>query len=265
MPTPAETYESFMVPVLFRPMAEELLRLARPSAGDRVLDIGCGTGIVARLASPHVNPGGTVTGIDPTEPMLDVAQSQCANEGVNIDWQLGSAEALPFADASFDLAVTQSAFMFFDNHSQALDQMRRVLAGDGELAISVFQSIELHPFYLALHEQIELLLGNSGVADIFSMGAVDALKTLIEQAGFADVRVESREIISDFGSPQEFIAGEIDVDTASIPAMQHLNQAESQELKSTLRDLVAEPLDRVTVDGHVQMPFHYLVALAHRE
>src|SRR5215213_5011195 len=86
---PAETYERYMVPPLFAPAAEHLLAVARLRPGERVLDVGTGTGIVARLAAPNVRPTGTVTGLDTSPAMLSVARAMAASEGSAIDWYEG--------------------------------------------------------------------------------------------------------------------------------------------------------------------------------
>src|SRR5688572_23572657 len=120
---PAETYERFMVPPLFAPAAARLLDLARPRPGERVLDVGCGTGIVARRAAPVVGGNGTVVGVDFTPGMLDVARATAEREGLAIEWREGRAEALPFGDGGFDLVLCQFALMFFADRAAALTEM----------------------------------------------------------------------------------------------------------------------------------------------
>ena len=88
----AETYEERFVPALFRQWVEPVLQAAAVGPGDRVLDVACGTGVVARAAAERVAPDGTVTGIDLNPAMLAVAR-RIAPE---IDWREGDAAALPF-------------------------------------------------------------------------------------------------------------------------------------------------------------------------
>jgi ubiquinone/menaquinone biosynthesis C-methylase UbiE len=150
MDNPAETYESYMVPVLFAPSAERLIELARLRAGERVLDVGCGTGIVARRAAPRVGTDGRVTGLDLSPGMLAVARSVALRERLSIDWREGRAEGLPFADGEFDVVLCQYALMFFVNPLVALNEMRRVLADGGRAVIAVWQSLDAHAFYQLL-------------------------------------------------------------------------------------------------------------------
>jgi len=94
----AEMYERFLVEPLFRPFAEQLLERARPTASDSVLDVACGTGIVARLARKKMGASAKVVGVDVSGPMLAVARGIDAT----IDWREGNATALPvIADEQF--------------------------------------------------------------------------------------------------------------------------------------------------------------------
>jgi ubiquinone/menaquinone biosynthesis C-methylase UbiE len=261
---PAETYERYMVPVLFAPAAEHLLAVARLPPGERVLDVGTGTGIVARLAAPNVGPTGSVAGLDVSPAMLSVARAMAAEEGLSIDWREGQAEALPYPDRGFDLVLSQFALMFFADRQAALAEMRRVLVSGGRVAISVFQGIDRHPFYQALDEAIARRLGTSAVEQIFALGDGYALGASLEQAGFRDVVVEPFSIVARFPNPEAFLAGEIDVDTAAIPAMQDLDPTERRALTAAIAGEMAEPLREVTVGDRVQLTFHGHIARANR-
>src|SRR5215467_16225877 len=86
----AEIYERHMVPAIFGPWAEDLLVLAAPQAGERVLDVACGTGVVARLAAQRVSPSGTVVGLDLNPGMLTVARTPRLPPGAQIEWREGN-------------------------------------------------------------------------------------------------------------------------------------------------------------------------------
>jgi ubiquinone/menaquinone biosynthesis C-methylase UbiE len=264
MDNPAETYESYMVPVLFAPSAERMIALARPRSGQRVLDVGCGTGIVARRAASRVGDVGRVTGLDASPGMLAVARAAAEREKCSIDWREGRAEALPFADGEFDLVLCQYALMFFSDPSAALAEMRRVLAAGGGAVLSVWQGLDRHPFYQLLDRAIERHLGTSGVRDIFALGDAADLRDRVLKAGFRRVEIEPYELLARFPDPEGFLAGEIDVDTAAIPAMQHLDARARADLTGKIRAEMADPLRSVTVGGHVQLPFQAHLAQAAR-
>src|SRR5215472_13716259 len=101
--TAPENYERYLVPSIFAPWAEDLLEMAGVRPGQRVLDIACGTGVVARTAARRLGGRGYVTGLDLSAPMLAVARSAAAAEGATIEWREGSALQLPFADKAFDV------------------------------------------------------------------------------------------------------------------------------------------------------------------
>ena len=257
---PAETYERYMVPPLFAPSAQRLLDAAAPKPGERVLDVGCGTGIVARGAARRLAGGGAVVGLDASPPMLAVARAASARAGLAVEWREGRAEALPFPDGAFDLALCQFALMFFGDRPRALAEMRRVLAPGGRAAIHVFQTIGRHPFYEALDRSIALRLGTSAVQEIFCLGDADGLRALLAGAGFEGVAIEPGAVTARFPAPAEFLAGQIDVDTAAIPAMQALDAAARAALADAIRGDMARPLADVTEADHVVLPFHTWIA-----
>jgi SAM-dependent methyltransferase len=261
---PAETYERYMVPALFAPAAEHLLAVARLRPGERVLDVGTGTGIVARLAAPNVGPTGSVAGLDASPAMLSVARAMAAEEGLTIDWNEGQAEALPYPDERFDLVLSQFALMFFTDRAGALADMRRVLIPGGRVALSVFEGIDRHPFYQALDVAIERRLGMSAVGEIFGLGDADALVASLTRAGFRDAVVEPFPITASFPNPDAFLAGEIDVDTAAIPAMQGLDLDARRELTAAIQADMAKALHAVTEGDHVRLTFHAQIACASR-
>jgi ubiquinone/menaquinone biosynthesis C-methylase UbiE len=256
MSNPAETYESYMVPVLFAPWAARLIQSAKIQPHDRVLDIGCGTGIVARLIASTPDFIGTISGLDVSPHMLAVARAKGEQQALKIDWHEGRVESMPFQTGSYDLVVCQQALQFFADRKLALAEIHRVLSNDGRFVFSVWQGLDRHPFYKKLHSVIYKRFGMSGVETIFELRNSNDVRSLIIAAGFRDLEVEQVSMTARFPDPAGFLAGEIDVDTACIPSMQHLRTDERQRLTADIRDEMAVPLREVTQNEHVVMPFH---------
>src|SRR5688572_13854369 len=101
-----ENYQRYFVPVIGAPFANDLVAEAALRAGERVLDVACGTGVVARLAAEKVGPGGTVAALDLNPAMLAVARS-IPSTGAAIRWYETSAESIPLPDAAFDVVFCQ--------------------------------------------------------------------------------------------------------------------------------------------------------------
>ena len=117
----ADVYEEFFVPALFREPAQHVVRAADIRRGRSVLDLACGTGVLAREAVRATGNDGNVTGLDRNDGMLAVAKRLAPG----INWQRGLAEALPFADRSFDRVFSQFALMFFDDDRNDEDCQRK--------------------------------------------------------------------------------------------------------------------------------------------
>ena len=179
-----ERYEQALVGPLFQPWVEPLLGDVQLSAGDRVLDIACGTGIVARLAKKHLGPSATVVGVDANSEMLAVAR-RVASE---VDWRQGDAVALPLRDGErFDVVLCQQGFQFFSDHAAAALQMHRALMDGGRVGISTWRSDEEFPVLRQLRRVAEQHVGP--IRDRrHSLGDPRPVEAALREAGFHDVR-----------------------------------------------------------------------------
>lgn len=110
------------------------LRLA-PQKDEQILDIATGTGLTARNIA---RSGAKVTGVDIAQGLLNAAREIADEEGLSVDWQLGDAENLPFADASFDAAVSTFGIMFASNQEAAINELARVVRPGGRIAIAAW-------------------------------------------------------------------------------------------------------------------------------
>jgi SAM-dependent methyltransferase len=183
----AEFYESTFVPALFGGWARRLVEFAGVKLGSSVLDVACGTGVVARTAAERVGPSGLVAAVDVNEAVLAVARRLRPE----LPWHLGDACALPFADGSFDLALSQAGLMFFRDRVAALREMGRVA---GQVFVQVPGRLSHSPGYFALTDVVARHAGGE-VFDLleayFAVGEPDLLTGLFQAAGLRIDRLES--------------------------------------------------------------------------
>lgn len=260
----AESYERFMVPSLFAPWATHLVQYANPLPGESALDIACSTGIVARNVAPLVGREGRVIGLDMSPEMINMARTAAQRDHLAIEWHTGPAEQLPFPAEHFDLILCQFGLMFFSNPDAALKEMHRVLKKDGRVVLSVWQSLDRHPFYQTLHEVSLRHFGKSSVEAVFSLGNADTLRKLLIDSGFEHVVIEPMSISARFPNPEEFLAWEIDVDPAAAPALKYLDKEDQQAILANARQDMQGPLEEVMQDKQVMLQFHAHVAQARK-
>jgi len=206
--TTAELYERFLVPTVTRRWAHDLVQRVGLRPGDRVLDVACGTGVVARLAAQDVGDRGRVAGVDVNGGMLAVARSLPPPAGATIEWHEGSADALPFGDDEFDVVLCQLGLQFFPEGSAALREMRRVLVNAGRCGASVFTSIERNPAARALADAVDGRFGDDASHAKRSEHALadqGELRALFEQAGFVGIRLDAVTQTIRFGSVNEWV------------------------------------------------------------
>lgn len=186
----ARLYERVAVRYVLGPWAASLVDAARLAAGERVLDVACGTGAVARVAAQRVGPRGRVTGVDLNAGMIGVARSLPLPDGAAVDWLEGSALALPLPDASVDAVLCQQGLQFFPDRALALREMRRVVRRGGRLALSVWGGIGFYNG--AVGEALARFIGEDVAARFCASRKVpsrDELERLAAGAGFSDVSV----------------------------------------------------------------------------
>lgn len=194
-------YERFLVTALFRPWAEDLLERAVLAPPDRVLDVACGTGIVARLAKARLGPQSVVVGVDSSAPMLAVASER----EPAVDWRVGDAAALPITGVEqFDLVVCQQGMQFFADRAAAAREMYRVLAPGGRALLATWRSLEEHPILLALQHAAERYVAPY-VDQRYALADGAELKRLLEAAGFSSVQVEAVSRTHAFDDPAAFL------------------------------------------------------------
>ena len=259
---PAEMYQEYLVPGIHARWTPVFLDYAKPQPSERVLDVACGTGLVARNAAPLVGTEGAVVGLDISPEMLAVARDLPASEGAALEWQQGDASAsLPAGD--FDLVVCQQGLQFVPDRAAAVRQMRRVLAPGGRAVVSVFRELPHHPLYEALIEAEARYLGTSveAVATPFSLGSADELRTLFDEAGFQRVDIAAESHPVRFPAPERFVALTVLAAASIIPNSEMDAEARSELVQTVSRDVDAT-LQEYTEEDAVSFPMHAHVAVA---
>lgn len=204
----AEIYEQFFVPALFAEWPPHLLQAAGVQAGDDVLDVACGTGVLAREAAGRVGTDGSVTGVDMNEGMLAIARQKAPE----ITWKTGMAEELPFESGSFNRVVSQFALMFFADPVQALREMERVRRPGGSMAVAVWATLAETPGYAVVAEILNELFGSAAAQSIqapYSLGDTEKLASLFASAGMRDITLQTITGTVRFASVDEWIYTDI--------------------------------------------------------
>lgn len=184
----ANAYEALLVPALFGQWAPLVADAAMVRPGHRVLDVACGTGVLAREIASRIGAMENVVGLDASPGMVEVARRLAGA----IDWREGTAEALPFPDGTFHAVVSQFGLMFFVDPRQAVREMLRVLAPRGHLAVAVWDSLDHIPAYAAEVALLERMAGPQAAAALrapFVLGNRTELASLFAEgeAGTVDV------------------------------------------------------------------------------
>ncbi len=205
----ASQYEKLMVPALFAPFSEQILDIAGFMPGHRLLDVACGTGIVARSAARRAGRArSTIIGLDPNPGMLAVA----GDRAPELDWHEGEAEKLPFGDGEFDIVVSQFGLMFFEDRQAALREMQRVVAPGGRLLAAVFDDLSNIPGYRAMTD----ILGDVAGPDVagalqvpFSLGDVDELHALCSEAGLSGAQITTHPGTARFPDTRTMVLADV--------------------------------------------------------
>jgi ubiquinone/menaquinone biosynthesis C-methylase UbiE len=182
-------YDQYLGPLLFEPYARDLISRLSFAAGDAVLELACGTGIVTRRIVESLPLGASLTATDLNEAMLAVAQRK-VDSSEPVTWQTADACALPFGDDWFDTVVCQFGLMFFPDKPAALREVHRVLHPEGHFAFNVWDSLEQNPLGRIAHQVISRYFTSDPPSFYhvpFGMHEVEPIVRMLKQAGFAEI------------------------------------------------------------------------------
>ncbi len=245
----AEAYE-VQSGVFMRPSAHLIVESMGLTAGDVVLDLACGTGLVARHAQTFVEPRGRVAGADVNQAMLAAAASLSA--GSAIEWVHAPAEAMPFDDESFTHVVCQQGFQFFPDAPRAADEVKRVLRPGGALVATIWATPGRNPYIETqlslLAELDDAIAASVGVA---TPPAADAfLNGLAVDANFREIDVSLLTHTVEVEDLGEFFIAQ----TGTTPWAPVIAGLSTSEKDSLAKDFVAR-LEPYAVSGRYRLPF----------
>jgi len=201
-------YESLFVPALFEAWTKHLVDGARVREGSHVLDVACGTGVLARSALARAGSDGRVVGADPAPGMLAAARE--IEPG--IEWVLCSAESLSADDETFDCIVSQFGMMFFQDRQKSADEMFRTMKPGGSLAIAVWRSVKHNPAYADIISVLQEQVGTAAADALrlpYSLGDAGKVTAVLEGSGFTDVKIEAKIESARFPSSRQMVEAEL--------------------------------------------------------
>jgi ubiquinone/menaquinone biosynthesis C-methylase UbiE len=199
----AENYQKYFVPVIGGPFALDLVHQAGLRPGERVLDVACGTGTIARLAAEAVGPTGAVSALDINPGMLKVARSLPSQ--IPIKWYETAAESVPLPDESFDVVFCGLGLQFLADRAAALREMRRVLTPGGRVYISTpvpSAFFDLFDRAIARHANEA---ASAFVHAVFSLNDPGEMESLLADAGFVNATARAHPLTVNLPSPREFM------------------------------------------------------------
>ncbi len=253
-------YQDFLVPAIFAPLSGHLATVVEAAAGDRALDVACGTGVLTRELARRVGPGGRVVGFDLAPPMLELARSHPLDGAATIEFVQGTAEQLPFADGDFSIVTCQQGLQFFPDRRGAVSEFRRVLEPGGRLAVACWCDLESS---LGMHATAEALDRHFGtefgdmVRSLFTLNDPGELRGLLEAAGFDDLVIEIERVAASFPEPERFA----ELFIQSNPVAANFAAGSEEQRRAVVSD-VAAALEPVRDGDTVTFEMPTLVAVA---
>jgi SAM-dependent methyltransferase len=180
--------------IVLRPVADTLIGRAQAKAGERIVDVGCGSGAVSIALAQEVGPAGHVLGIDISGPMLARARL-VAPAGSPVEFVLADATVYPFAPASFDLLISRFGVMFFAEPARSFANLRRGLKPSGRLAFACWREPRENPFFMAPLQAVykhapKLPQQGPEEPGPFAFASEARVQRILGEAGFTGIAME---------------------------------------------------------------------------
>lgn len=246
--------------IMFAPLTRALIKQANMFQGQSILDVAGGAGEPSLTIAEFVGPDGSIMCTDPIAEMLAAAEREAVRRGLkNIQFRQCTADSLPFADETFDVAVSRLGVMFFPDPLAGLQEMLRVTKPGGRIALAVWASSELNPYSYRLTEVVSRHVEASPEVtahDAFRFAEPGKLAAILTEAG----GVEVAECVVQFD-----IAAPISADE-----FWNMRSEISEVLREKLRDLSTEKKQQIAVevrdsvkeffpDGHMKFPAQMII------
>ena len=247
---------------MFAPLTQALIEHAGIHEGQSVLDVASGPGEPSLTIAEVVGPGGSVTCTDAVPEMVETARNEANRRGVkNIQFQVCSADSLPFPDNSFDAVVSRLGVMFFPDSLAAMREMLRVTKPGGSLAFGVWHKSDLNPFcYLVsrvIDQHVEQPPTDPDAPGAFRLAEPGKLANVMTRAGLVDVteRVIKFDIAAPI-SPREFWVMRSQTSDTLRNKLAKLLAAEQAEVTHEVEQAVSEFFP----DNQMKFPAQMIVA-----
>jgi SAM-dependent methyltransferase len=246
------------------PVSHWMVDAVAPQPGQRVLELAAGLGETGLLAAELVAPVGGAIISDQAEAMLAGARARAAELGLsNIEFQVINAEWIDLPVASVDVVLCRWGYMLMADPAAAMRDARRVLRSGGRIALAVWDNIEHNPWAalpgLELRERGLSAPPSPGTPGPFALGRAEGVYELLEQAGFAEVNVESIELHRRHASFEQFWETTLDLSRAFHDAVLERPEGEIEQIKAAIQARIAQ---FETPGGMLDIPARTLVASA---
>ena len=230
---------------LLGPIAGVLIARARPAPGERVLDVGCGSGATTVAFAKAVAPEGFVLGLDVSDPMLSQARAQ-APKGLPLDFVLADATVHPFEPQSFDLLASRFGVMFFADPVASFANLHRALKRSGRLAFACWREPRENPWMMtpliAVYRHVPKMppVGPEEPGP-FAFASEERVKRILTAAGLVDVAMEPRNLAMDIaigGGLDAAVDGALQIGPASRALQGHPPET-CAAAKASIREILA--------------------------
>lgn len=242
--------------ILLAPVLDILIDRAKPKTGERVIDIGCGSGATTVAFAEKVGPSGHVFGVDVSGPMLERAR-QRVTPGLSLEYALADATVYPFEPASFDLLASRFGVMFFADPAVSFANIRKALRPSGRLAFACWREPRENPFFMtplqAAYKHVPKL-PQQGPDDPgpFAFASEERVRRILAAAGFTNVEMEPCPLSLDAGIGRGLdgaVQGALDIGPVS-----RALQDQPPELRAAVAGAIRETLAPFVKGDSVPLP-----------